>query len=272
MVSVAGEYTIIVSNDECADDTAIVNLYTVPMPLADITVDGPTAFCEGLSTWLKLPYKDGYEYQWYKDGQPLAFANGVVYEASLQGSYHATVTHHHCTTISKKIDITVYPLPVPVITRRETVLNTGIYTSYQWSIGGWEIAGATKQSHQLVQPGYYTVKVTDSNGCPGISAPFDVVSTEEGCIVRLPSAFSPNNDDKNDVFRLIGLGDFELKELLVLNRWGQVVFSTTNGRAGWDGTYNGTAQEVGTYFYMVRYKCDNETQPRLRKGDVILTR
>ncbi|MBZ0099247.1 MAG: gliding motility-associated C-terminal domain-containing protein [Taibaiella sp.] len=68
----------------------------------------------------------------------------------------------------------------------------------------------------------------------------------------VPSAFSPNGDGKNDVFRITNLGFQRIMEFRVFNRWGQEIFSTNDHRRGWDGTWEGVPQEMGVYNYLIR--------------------
>src|SRR6185436_15567486 len=62
--------------------------------------------------------------------------------------------------------ITVYPTPpFPVITQVGYTLTSSSASSYQWQLNSADIPGATNQSHTVLQSGYYTVIVSDSNGC-----------------------------------------------------------------------------------------------------------
>ncbi|MFN9883339.1 MAG: gliding motility-associated C-terminal domain-containing protein, partial [Bacteroidota bacterium] len=86
-----------------------------------------------------------------------------------------------------------------------------------------------------------------------------------------PSAFSPNGDGKNDLFRLLVKGPVELNSFIVFNRWGQVVFETNDLNTGWNGQFNNTDQAVGTYVYSITAKnTDNETI--ILQGNVTLIR
>jgi gliding motility-associated-like protein len=88
----------------------------------------------------------------------------------------------------------------------------------------------------------------------------------------IPNAFSPNDDDINDIFRVFtnepNITEFSLE---VYNRWGQKVFVTSNITDGWDGRWKGIDQEMGVYVYQLRY-----TRPingsRLLHGNVTLVR
>ncbi|MEA3494975.1 MAG: gliding motility-associated C-terminal domain-containing protein, partial [Bacteroidota bacterium] len=69
--------------------------------------------------------------------------------------------------------------------------------------------------------------------------------------------FTPNEDMVNDQFKVLYLGikQFSLK---IFNRWGQIVFSTSNPEIGWDGKYNGKDCPVGNYFYIIQAVSNNE--------------
>jgi gliding motility-associated-like protein len=87
----------------------------------------------------------------------------------------------------------------------------------------------------------------------------------------VPSAFSPNNDGRNDVFRIPNLKYQRLAEFRIFNRWGQEVFSTTDPNAGWDGTYKGVQQQVGVYHYIIRVTTP-DGKMKTYKNDVTLLR
>lgn len=86
----------------------------------------------------------------------------------------------------------------------------------------------------------------------------------------MPNAFSPNNDNLNDVFRVPIDSDIQLEEFSVFNRWGGLVFQNTDATKGWDGTLKGQPMPSGTYIYMIRARRNNAIQ--LFKGTVQLVR
>lgn len=115
----------------------------------------------------------------------------------------------------------------------------------------------------------YTVTVTTQAGCSGSdSITFDVVQPE----FRVPNAFTPNGDGRNDRFRLLSNGAYEeIVRFQVFNRWGQLVYDNENGPEGWDGTLNGEPQpsDVYTYIIVVRTLGGNEVT---LQGEVTLLR
>ena len=88
---------------------------------------------------------------------------------------------------------------------------------------------------------------------------------------NIPTAFTPNNDGLNDVFRISGLKFQKLLDFRVFNRWGQVIFQTNSIEKGWDGTFNGHPQDMGTYVYEITVAHPDGTR-KTYKGSVTLIR
>jgi gliding motility-associated-like protein len=105
----------------------------------------------------------------------------------------------------------------------------------------------------------YTVKVSNAWGCTAL----DTVVLKLQCAisnVHIPTAFTPGNDGKNDIFYIKGSGVNSVRHFRIFNRWGQMVFERNNigiddRSAGWDGKYKGQWVETGTYVYMAEMEC-----------------
>ena len=89
----------------------------------------------------------------------------------------------------------------------------------------------------------------------------------------VPTAFSPNNDGLNDIFRLCHFMQYaKLVEFKVFNRWGQLVYeNTSDPKQGWDGTFNGVPQDMGVYNYVIVIERPDHST-KVFKGDVTLMR
>jgi gliding motility-associated-like protein len=87
----------------------------------------------------------------------------------------------------------------------------------------------------------------------------------------VPTGFSPNKDGNNEIFKPIPIGIRSLDFFRVYNRWGQLIYSTSQIGAGWDGTYSGAEQGAGTYVWYVSGTnyLGNKIE---KKGTVILIR
>ncbi len=115
----------------------------------------------------------------------------------------------------------------------------------------------------------YTIFGMDQYGC--VDSEFVTITIDSTLNEGIPSAFTPNGDGLNDVFRPIGLKYQRLVDFRIFNRWGEVVFSTANAKDGWDGTWNGTPQDGGVYLYHVIVAKPDGTN-KIYKGDVTLIR
>ncbi|NDC42410.1 MAG: hypothetical protein EBZ77_12825, partial [Chitinophagia bacterium] len=87
----------------------------------------------------------------------------------------------------------------------------------------------------------------------------------------IPTAFTPNNDGHNDVFRVTNWRYGKLVEMSVYNRWGQMVFHTTDMNKGWDGTFDGEPQDMNVYNYVIII-AGSDGGNKMYKGNVTLIR
>jgi gliding motility-associated-like protein len=139
--------------------------------------------------------------------------------------------------------------------------------AYLWSTNPPQ---TVPQVYQL-ENGKYMIWVTDANNCN--DSTLAIVQYDDCCKPFIPSAFTPNGDGLNDIFRIRFKGDLYLQEFSVYNRYGTRVYYTNILDQGWDGTWNNVPQEVGTYFYYLKAICGNKQDHTIElKGDVTLIR
>jgi len=157
-----------------------------------------------------------------------------------------------------------------LVTVNFTDVSTGPapLTSWYWNLGDSSSVNVQNPQHQYQSQGIFTVMmiVQDINGC------VDTARKDISVVLLpdVPTAFSPNADGQNDIFYVKG-GPFKGLNMQIYNNWGQVIFESNDQTIGWDGTFNGTAQPLGVYVWVV----DVETYSgkKIRKtGDVTLLR
>jgi gliding motility-associated-like protein len=112
----------------------------------------------------------------------------------------------------------------------------------------------------------YSVLVTNNCG----SAIDQILIKEKICDIYFPSAFTPNNDGKNDLFKVLGAHAISDYHLTVYNRWGQKIFETTDYTKGWDGLVNGKLQNTGFFVWHSEFKNAGNPNKILMKGTVLL--
>jgi len=112
------------------------------------------------------------------------------------------------------------------------------------------------------------VVATTPFGCETTDSVY--INSHSCCQFMIPTAFTPNEDGLNDRFR--PNGDHVLfTNFIIVNRWGQTVYESYGKNiSGWDGKFNGENQDLGTYFWMLKYECDGKIKSE--KGDVTLVR
>jgi len=116
----------------------------------------------------------------------------------------------------------------------------------------------------------YKVMVSDEQNCLD-SAFITVKIFRTKPQIFVPTAFTPNGDGKNDLFRPIAVGVKKIEYFRVYNRWGQMVFSTTVNGQGWDGTIDGKPQSTNTFVWIVQ-GIDYLDKPFFKKGTITLIR
>ena len=89
-------------------------------------------------------------------------------------------------------------------------------------------------------------------------------------VLDVPNAFTPGKFGENGLIRVYGYGIGKM-EWKIYNRWGQLVFSTSTLRQGWDGTYKGVLQPMDVYTYTLDVEFTDGQKLR-KTGDITLLR
>ncbi len=119
------------------------------------------------------------------------------------------------------------------------------------------------------EAGIYTQANSSIYGCDSMIVL--VLDADEDLIIYVPNAFTPNSE-MNNVFKIIPASeDFALEKFQIMNRWGGIVFETTDITIGWDGTYKGEICQRGTYVWVLDYYRKGEKGKMYRKtGEIFL--
>jgi len=116
----------------------------------------------------------------------------------------------------------------------------------------------------------YYCRVTDSGG-QEIEGIITVHKEWRFCSVVVPSAFTPNGDGLNDVFKVHVQDDITEFHMQIFDRWGHKVFENRDPFTGWDGNINGRQSMAATYLWACTY-LDNKKQPTKQQGSMTLIR
>ena len=184
-----------------------------------------------------------------------------------------------CFSSTTTVDVNVHPLPIVNAGTDTTIFRNTSATLNGTSNGTtyyWYPANNIQDPSSLTTPATplntikYYLYAGSAFGCYNLDSV--VVTVEPYTLLLIPTAFTPNGDGVNDVFRIVEyLNIDKLEEFAVYDRWGQKVFSTDIITDGWNGTYKGHVQDLGVYVWYVK-ALTFDGQEIFRKGNVTLVR
>lgn len=186
--------------------------------------------------------------------------------------------------------ITAYPRPQPGFNWNPTEISvienmatfygssaSGSITTYYWDFGDGlgnpdnNSSTAANPTHQFSGAGTFPVTVVMTNiwGCTDTL--IRAVNVIEDFTMYIPNAFSPNGDGLNDVFQPKGMGwKPNMYEFLIYDRWGNLIFKTTDYTKGWDGTIKGQLCPTDVYVWRIRAESGSTGKQKELAGHVTL--
>ncbi|MEY5041995.1 MAG: hypothetical protein RLZZ414_1548, partial [Bacteroidota bacterium] len=126
----------------------------------------------------------------------------------------------------------------------------------------------TTRNLPFMQEGQYFIHAYNTPSCESVQE-INIYNLCEPIIV-IPNAFSPNNDGLNDVF-LPRIENVDEYELLIFNRWGDVIFNTNDPTLGWDGTYKNQLVQMDVYVYLIRIKGKKDSHLKFEEYKGLIT-
>jgi gliding motility-associated-like protein len=271
-----GKYYVLASTLAGCSYYDSINVTVNPMPVATVNITAAT-ICEGDT--VSLTSSGGNSYIWQpaiglsnaSSAATLAFpAASTNYTAIVSNSFNCTDTALVNITVIKKAQANAGPdvstiVGVPV---RLQATAAGDNITYTWSppvyldspfvLQPWVNAPVGVHNYQLL--------VSSNAGCG--FAPDNVKVTVYDKLY-VPTAFTPNNDGKNDKWIIPALAAYPEAEVILYNRYGEMIVKGTKNFTGWDGIYKGQQQLVGAYVYVIKLNDVNNT---ILKGTVTIIR
>lgn len=270
-----GKYNVKVT-DVGGCDTTIRDITVGIIPEKFLSLGPDRIKCIGDTALLipSLPLIPGNRYQWSTGDTTSRIS------VNRAGTYRLTVTNAitGCTD-SDEFGFSLAPRPTYELNREAALCDidgtsatiiirpTSPNLTFRW----FPPIDGTSTRVTVDTVGLYRVRIISPQGCELIDTVRVVVRCEPR--VYVPDAFSPNGDGKNDLLDVYGdhLTDFDLK---IFNRWGEVIYHTTDINQKWDGTYRGTTYPPMSYPYVVSFKSKYfPDRPRTsQRGAVLLIR
>ena len=258
--------------NQCGPSTSSKTIIVKPYPNIDAGND--TTICIHEPVTLSTTTGAGYNYSWSNGLTVISTSNTASITPNATTTYILTVTgpggckRKDTVTVQVQTPVTstfadsVCPQGAAPIT-----LSADSTGTYLWS------TGATTQQITVNDTGTYSVTISNPGKVCAKIVTFHV--GDEPCPVvialTMPNVFSPNGDGFNDYFTPITSGDFEKFGIKIYNRWGQVLFQSSDPFFKWNGKdQQGKAVPDGVYYYIVSTTLD--TKDTNQKGFITLTR
>ncbi|HTN44766.1 MAG TPA: gliding motility-associated C-terminal domain-containing protein [Flavipsychrobacter sp.] len=259
----------------------VLNLKINALPTPDASFAADSTVCLG-ETLHFINTSSAPAYKWiFGDGSSSEQKN-PDYTCNQLGTFSATliVTNiEGCSdTTSKETEVKGFDIHLDadkLLVNKGEVIELTSSASESFNIAAWKPANLflnQNSYHQTItMDTSVTFEVTGASlfGCADSAS----VTVEVRSLVLMPTAFSPNGDGLNDRFRPRSTGPVFVRIFEVYNRFGQCVYKSSGKDAlnGWDGTFKGNMQELGTYYYFINIEI-NEGGTIALKGDVTLVR
>jgi gliding motility-associated-like protein len=240
-VSIPGLYWVEVTTACGTARDSITVSYTTPT--VDLGID--TSICSNQPLILDAT-QAGATYVWQD------LSTNSTFTASQSGIYSVVLTIAGCTA-TDTIEIFTTTPPVAdlgpdILTCKGREFSLGTLpqsASYLWNTGS--------QEPTITASAFGDYWITLTNSCGTASDTINVDEEDCTCVVYFPNSFTPNNDPMNDGFSPVYSCEFNHYELIVFNRWGEIVFETNDPNEVWYGTYRGSQVQDGTHTYKVTY-------------------
>ena len=253
--SVGGTFSVMVTNAGWCTGSGLATVAFVEFPVVDLGED--TELCEQDTLALDAG-NAGSNFNWN--------TGATAQEIDVTTGTHiwVDVDNGSCTT-RDSLYVIFHPLPEPV--EEEEVVACFSYPPYKTQLdagnNGSTYAWTTDEETRVIDVnsyGWYSVTITTLFGC----SLTDSINVLEYCPAQLfmPNTFTPNGDGLNDFFGPNG-HQLATVELSIFDRWGQPIWSGTDGGAIWDGTINGAPAKQEVYVWKLRYRFVEDVRGRL---------
>ena len=279
------QYVLRVTVGGCStEDTVQVNVRWKPI----VEAGDPVAICLNKSTLLRgvITHTSGpiTTYSWTPTDS-LTTPNAIqTYAHPTVSTWYrlsaiTTIADYGCDFTSyDSVKVVVQPV-IHAFAGNDTIAVSGVPhnlhgtggTTYIWSSPTAVISNPNSQNATSILTGdaNFFLEVRDAVGCVGYDSVF--VKLYDGPTFYIPTAFTPNGDGLNDVLRPIPAGISTISYFRIFNRYGELMFETTQYLKGWDGTFGGKPQPSGTYVWMVSGMDRNKKIVEM-KGTTLLIR
>lgn len=259
----------------CFGDTVFAKvLVKQDVPIA---INGADEICLGDTVLLTAVNTTSYQWNNGVSNQAIEVHPVVNIQYRLIGITICKIdTAYHNITVNPKPQANfVYSPEFPSVGEAVNLSYSGTTAiNYQW-FDNQNYLFSNQQNPVFVnqEPLQTTINLRVSNQYGCVDSISKTIITNGSINIWIPNSFTPNGDGLNDIFKAESIAEVEDFQLYIYNRWGQLVFESSNINIGWDGKYQGNEVLQGVYNCVISYCSDNITKSYKRiTGQITLLR
>ncbi|MEN9303994.1 MAG: hypothetical protein RL264_2423 [Bacteroidota bacterium] len=282
-------FTFTPSGGNCTQNAAM-SVVVIPINAPTIS-SNLTEGCTPLAVQFNAANVQGYSVAWTINGMAANTNSSFSYNFTTAGCYDVTcvVSNQGCTasaTINDMICVETAPIvnfqpsSNQFFNDPQTIFftnNTTGATSFVWDFGNGTVSDLINpectytniNSNQIV-----TLTATTEMGCEGVGS--TLIKFNPTPVFYIPNSFTPDEDEFNQTWGPVFTSGFDPYnfELIIFNRWGEVIFESHDAKGRWDGSYGkkGIKAPKGVYTFKIEFKTPDNDDKVVVKGHVNMIR
>jgi len=287
-------YNVVGTTTEGCVGTDDVIVTVEPLPTVSFDADNFEGCVPVTVTFTNTSSVPGTDCTWnFGDGSTATGCGQVTHTFNDIGCFDVTLevtSANGCTsssTVADYICVGGYPNAAfdfspdqltNIINQAQFTNNSTGAVGYEWDFGNGETSTDVNPSstYPAVEDTFDVQLIATSPfGCKDTA--YAIVPIIEELIIYVPNTFTPDKDEFNEVFKPIFTSGFDPLDynLLIFNRWGEIIFESNNSEVGWDGTYGAESNDLvkdGTYVWKITFKTKINDDRQVEVGHVNLLR
>ena len=235
--------------------------------------------CINITGTINISAPTGANIEYSIDG--ITFQSSPTFSGLIPGNYDVVAQDVSigCASISAPISIDNIPsaeqvdagIDVFILQNESATLTASGNGTFLWSTN----ENTNSISVSPLVDTEYCVTLTDINNCTSNDCVTIFLTPEdEDCEeLFIPTAFSPNNDNNNDLYQIrINASCVQSMSMLIFDRWGELIVEMTDPNESWDGTYKDEPLNTASFAYVLRIKLSNNPEEQEFKGNITLVK
>lgn len=267
----SGNIYLTVINSPCTDSETISITVNNPQEYSIVPLN--QEICAGDVTTLSLDPSNFTTVNWYLNSNLISNTNTINVSPTTSTLYEVSILDNNGCQFDTNFQLVVNQIPLLELGPDKFICaEISTILSSSNSSGSADYLWSTSQTTPtivvtLTDVYYLTIELNNCEATDSVYVEFNPHSF----IGQIPNVITPNEDNINDEF-YIESAFLEEFDLVIINRWGNTIFQSTQATDYWNGKSKNNDVEEGVYFYKIVYRLACEDEMKELHGNVTVTR